>query len=177
MNLTKTVQKIRIFSGGISIMCKNNNLVSIHPADTEVNMTQLVLPTDTNLLENLLGGRLLHWIDIVGALASTRHARKTVATVSIEGVDFRHPIRKGEMVMLSARVIWTGRTSIKVCVKVKAENMYTGDIVTTNNALLTYVAMDENGQPCTVSKIEPVTEEDVKYFNEAQATYEKAKAK
>ena len=149
--------------------------VGIYPADTEVNMTELVLPNDTNLLGNLLGGRLLHWIDIVGALAATRHARNIVATVAIESVDFRHPARKGEMVMLNARVIWTGRTSIKVRVQVKTENMYTGAIVPTNNALLTYVAMDKNGRPCPVPKIQPATEEDTRYYNKAQADYEKAK--
>jgi acyl-CoA hydrolase len=147
----------------------------IHPADTEVNMTELVLPNDTNLLGNLLGGRLLHWIDIVGALAATRHARNTVVTASIESVDFRHPARKGEMVMLNARVIWAGRTSIKVRVQVKTENMYTGAVVPTNNALLTYVAMNENGEPCPVPKIQPATEEDAEYYDKAQAEYEKAK--
>ena len=160
---------------------KDNNMNSgqnnpgVRPADTEVDMTQLALPNDTNLLGNLLGGRLLHWIDIVGALAATRHARKPVATVSIESVDFRHPIRAGSMVMLNARVIWTGRTSIKVRVRVMAENMYTGDVISTNNALLTYVAMDETGAACVVPRIQPVTEEDARYYDSAQAAYEKRK--
>lgn len=148
-------------------------MLHVHPADTEVNMTELVLPNDTNLLGNLLGGRLLHWIDIVGALSATRHARRPVATVSIESVDFRHPARKGEMVMLNARVIWTGRTSIKVYVRVTTENMYTGAVVPTNNAFLTYVAMDEHANPCPVPKILPSTEEDALYFSKAQAEYEK----
>ena len=156
---------------------QNQNQNYITPAATEVNMTQLVLPNDTNLLGNLLGGRLLHWVDIVGALAATRHARKTVATVSIESVDFRHPIRKGEMVMLNAKVIWTGRTSIKVVVRVEAENMYTGAVIATNNAFLTYVAMDENGNPCPVPKISPVTDEEVRYYNDAQTEYDRAKTK
>jgi acyl-CoA hydrolase len=138
-------------------------------------MTELVLPNDTNLLENLLGGRLLHWIDIVGALAATRHARNTVATVSLESVDFHHPVRKGEMVMLNARVIWTGRTSIKVRVQVKTENMYTGAVISTNNALLTFVALDGHGNPCPVPKIQPETEDDHYFYNKAQAEYEKVK--
>jgi len=162
---------------GMDNMNREDSPAGIHPADTEVNMTQLVLPNDTNLLGNLLGGTLLHWIDIVGALASTRYARKVVATVSIEGVDFRHPIRNGEMVMLNARVVWAGRTSIRVCVKVEAENMYTGETVITNNAVLTYVAMDESGNPCPVPKIKPVTEEDARCYDEAQAEYEKIKGK
>ena len=153
----------------------NSEHIDICPADTEVNMTQLVLPGDTNQLGNLLGGKLLHWIDIVGALAATRHARNPVVTVSVESVDFRHPVHKGDMVLLNARVIWTGRTSIKVRIQVKSENMYTGAITSTNNALLTYVALDENGKPCTVLKIKPDTKEDVEYFNKAQSTYKKAK--
>jgi len=145
------------------------------PADTEVTMTQLVLPTDTNTLGNLLGGRLLYWVDIVAALAATRLVRKHVATVSLESMDFRLPVGKGEMVMLTARVIWTGRTSLKVRVVVTAENMFTGVVVHTNTALLTFVAMDEGGRPCQVSQIRPATEEDITYYNEAQAKYEKSK--
>ena len=156
-------------------MKKGNMAKMIRPVDTEVNMTELVLPNDTNMLENLLGGRLLHWIDIAGALAATRHARTAVATVSIESVDFKRPVHKGEMVMLNARVIWTGRTSVKVRVQVKKENMYTGEIVPTNDALLTFVALDINGKPCPVPKIQPETEEDNRYYREAQALYEKSR--
>jgi len=140
-------------------------------------MTELVLPNDTNPLGNLLGGRLLHWIDIAGALSATRHARKPVATVAIESVDFQHPIRKGEAVMLNARVIWTGRTSIKVRVLVEAENLYSGEIISTNSALLTFVAMDENEKPCPVPKITPETAEDIELYNRAQAEYEIARKK
>ena len=148
---------------------------SVRPADTEVNMTELVLPNDINPLGFLLGGRVLHWIDIAGAIAATRHARMPVATVSIESVDFRHPARKGEMVMLNARVIWTGRTSMKVRVQVKTENMHTGAVIATHSAFLTYVAMDESGKPRPVPKIRPVTEEDADYYKKAQAEYDKIK--
>ena len=157
-------------------MDSEKNQAGVHPADTEVDMTQLVLPNDTNLLGNLLGGRLLHWIDVVGALAATRHARMTVATVSMDSVDFSHPIRKGEMVMLSARVIWTGRTSIKTLVRVKAENMFTGAVIATNSAFVTFVAMDANEKPCPVPGIRPATEEDARLYGEAQAKYENQNA-
>ena len=149
---------------------------SVYPCDTEINMTELVLPNDTNLVGNLLGGRLLHWIDIAGALAAARHARNPVATVSIESVDFRHPVRKGEMVMLNARVIWTGRTSIKVRVQVKKENLYTGDVIETDKATLTFVAIDGEGRPRPVPKIQPKTNEDRALYDEAQAQYEKSRA-
>jgi len=157
-------------------MSDGTERAGVRPADTEVSMTELVLPNDTNLLGNLLGGRLLHWIDIVGALAATRHARKPVATVSIENVYFRHPVHNGEMVMLKARVIWAGRTSIKVLVRVRSENMYTGAVIATNDALLTYVAMDESRKTCPVPRIQPDTEEDARYYSAAQAEYEKLKA-
>ena len=147
----------------------------VTPAETEVNMTELVLPNDANMLGNLLGGRLLHWIDIVGALAATRHARKAVATVCIESVDFRHPIRNGEMVTLNAKVIWAGRTSMKVMVRVRAENMFTGAVIPTNDAFLTYVALDGGGKPSPVPKIYPVTEEETGYYNAARAEYERTK--
>jgi len=146
-----------------------------HPAETEVIMTELVLPNDTNPLGNLLGGRLLHWIDIVGALAATRHSRKPVATVSVEGVDFRHPIFEGDMVTLSAKVIWTGRTSIAVRVQVKKEDLLSGAVVPTNTALLTFVAMDKDGKPCQVPPILPATEEEMHLYNHAQAEYESRK--
>jgi len=92
-------------------------------------------------------------------------------------VDFRHPIRQGEMVMLSARVIWAGRTSMHVAVRVRAENLYTGAVVTTNEAHLTYVAMDENQIPCPVPGIVPVTEDEIRVYEDTQAEYERARAR
>jgi len=162
-------------AGNVSPADAVNNITTgnVSPADTQVNMTELVLPNDTNLLGNLLGGRLLHWIDIVGALAATRHARMPVATVAIESVDFRHPIRKGEMVVLNARVIWTGRTSMKVRVQAITENLYTGAVIVTNNALLTYVAMNESETPQPVPKIQPKTGEDFELYKNAQDEYNK----
>lgn len=147
------------------------------PLDSMVDMTELVLPNDTNLLGNLLGGRLLHWVDIAGALAATRYARKAVATASIESVDFRHAIKMGELVMLHAKVVWVGHTSMQVIVKVTAENPLSGATVTSNKAYLTFVALDENGKPSPVPPIRIETEEDQKNYNDAQKRYEQLKAK
>ena len=145
------------------------------PADTEVSMSQLVLPNDTNLLGNLMGGRLLHWLDIVGALAATRHARRTVATVCFDSVVFCHPVRQGEMVTLRARVVWAGRTSLRVIVRVEAENLRTGAVAPTNHAFITFVALDDGGRPCPVPGVRPATAEDEQLFREAQRRHDEAK--
>ena len=75
------------------------NLKGKTASQSEIEMTQLVLPNDTNILGNLLGGQLMHWIDIAGALAASRHSNKVVATVALDSLDFRHPVRLGEMVI------------------------------------------------------------------------------
>ena len=87
------------------------------PKDSQVEMTELVLPNDTNLLGNLLGGRLMHWIDIAGAMAAQRHCNRIAATAAIDSVDFKHPVHVGEMVILKAKVTWVGRTSMEVAVE------------------------------------------------------------
>ncbi|MBC7765132.1 MAG: acyl-CoA thioesterase [Hyphomonadaceae bacterium] len=120
------------------------------PQSTEIHMTELVLPNDTNLLGNLLGGRLMHWIDISGAMVASRHAQKTVATVAMDSLDFRHPIKMGELVMLHAKITWVGKTSMEVLVNVCGENLKTGEVIKTNQAFLTFVALDEQGLPSAV---------------------------
>jgi acyl-CoA hydrolase len=131
-------------------------------------MTQLVLPNDTNLLGNRLGGRLMHWIDIAGALAASRHSNKTVATVALDSLDFRHPTRMGELIMLKAKLTWVGKTSMEVTVRAYAENLKTGNVILTNKAYLTFVALDDEGKPCEVPPLILETEEEKKDFLEAE---------
>jgi acyl-CoA hydrolase len=138
------------------------------PRLTQVEMTQLVLPNDTNLLGNLLGGRLMHWIDIAGALAASRHSNKTVATVALDSLDFRHPTRMGELIMLKAKLTWVGKTSMEVTVRAYAENLKTGNVILTNKAYLTFVALDDEGKPCEVPPLILETEEEKKDFLEAE---------
>lgn len=149
---------------------KNNGdtLAGKTPSTSQVEMTELVLPNDTNLLGNLLGGRLMHLIDVAGAMAASRHSNKVVATVALDSLDFRHPARMGELVMLKAKLTWTGRTSMEVTVKAYAENIKSGNVIMTNKAYLTFVALDENGKPTAVPPLIPETEEEVKDFAEAQ---------
>lgn len=150
--------------------CKQtlNNMLGKAPADSQVEMTELVLPNDTNLLGNLLGGRLMHWIDVAGALAASRHSNRVVATVAMDSLDFRHPVRMGERVILKAKLTWTGRTSMEVTVKVYAENLKTGSILMTNRAYLTFVALDDEGKPTSVPPLYPETEEEKQDYIDAE---------
>lgn len=138
------------------------------PLLSQVEMTQLVLPNDTNILGNLLGGRLMHWIDVAGAMAASRHSNKVVATVALDSLDFRHPVRMGEFVILKAKLTWVGRTSMEVIVSVFAENYETGSIIQTNKAYITYVALDHDGNPTPVPPLLPKTEEEKKDYIEAE---------
>lgn len=139
------------------------------PGETKVEMTELVLPNDTNLLGNLLGGRLMHWVDIAGAMAAQRHCNRIVVTASIDSVEFRHPVRVGEMITLMARVTWVGRTSMEVAVDVYSENYQTEERKHTNKAYLTFVAVNSEGRPMQVNGLKLETEEEKKEFEAALA--------
>jgi acyl-CoA hydrolase len=144
------------------------NLKGKTASQSEIEMTQLVLPNDTNILGNLLGGQLMHWIDIAGALAASRHSNKVVATVALDSLDFRHPVRLGEMVILKARLTWVGRTSMEVSVEVYAENMKTGNTILTNKAFISFVALDDDGKPTEVPPLILETEEEKRINKEAE---------
>lgn len=122
-------------------------------SDSIIEMTELVLPNDVNLLNNLKGGRLMHWIDIAAALTASKHSNHIVATVSMDSLDFKHPIRLGEMVKLVATLVSVGNTSMKIMVNVWAENLQTGNVVMTNEATLVFVALDGNGKPVRVPRL------------------------
>ena len=132
-----------------------------------VEMRELILPTDTNLLGNLLGGRLLHWVDVAAAMAASRHAQSVVATATIDSVDFNYPVHAGEMIVLRARLTWVGRTSMEVMVEVCSDNYMTGETKFTNKAYLVFVALDENGKPHPVPDLVLETDEERKEYQEA----------
>lgn len=138
------------------------------PSASAVEMTELVLPNDTNLLGNLLGGRMMHWMDIAAAMAATRHSNKTVVTVKVDCIDFKHPVRMGEIVTLKARLIWVGRTSIEVIIHAFTENPKQGTVTSTNTAYFTFVALDDQGNPTPVPKLTPETEEEWEEYRRAE---------
>lgn len=135
--------------------------------DSMVEMTELVLPNDANILGNLLGGRLMHWIDIAGALTASKHSNSVVVTAALDSLDFRHPIKVGEMVRLKSRITWVGNTSMEVRVDVYGENLITGEVRKTNKAYITYVAVDSSGRPTQVPFLCLNTEEEKLEFEKA----------
>ena len=130
------------------------------PQESAVEMTELVLPNDTNLLGNLLGGRLMHWMDIASGMSASRYANKVVVTAAVDNLIFHYPVELGELVNLKAIVTWTGRTSMEILVKVIAENTLTGEKKLANEAFFTFVALDEAGKPCPVPVLLLKTDEE-----------------
>lgn len=133
----------------------------------QANMTQLVLPNDTNQLGNLLGGQLMHWIDLVAAIAAARHSHHICVTASVDDLNFLHPIKIGEVVTLYASVNRVFRTSMEVGVKVLSENLISGTIKHANTAYLTFVALDGSGTPKQVPQVTFTTEEEQRRFEDA----------
>jgi len=130
-------------------------------------IVEIVLPNDANLLGNMLGGRVMHLIDIAGALAASRHSNCPVVTASVDYLDFRFPIRVGEWIVLKSSVNRVFHSSMEVGVKVFAENTMTGERRHTSTAYVTYVAVDMNQKPCPVTPLIVETEEEKRRFREA----------
>ncbi|MEO8168974.1 MAG: acyl-CoA thioesterase, partial [bacterium] len=129
--------------------------------------TELVLPNDTNQLGNLLGGRLMHWIDIAAAIASAKHSGCVCVTASVDELNFHDPIKLGEIVILQASVNRAFHTSMEIGVLVTAQNIRGGPQRRANNAYLTFVALDEHGKPVPVPPVVPESEEETRRFDEA----------
>ena len=138
-----------------------------HPRESEAVLTELMLPQHANVLGNVFGGHILALVDKVAAVAAIRHARGPCVTVSVDKVDFREPIRVGELVTAYARVNFAGHTSMEVGVKIVAENILTGEKRHTNSCYVTYVALDEQGRPTEVPPVVPETEEEKKRYERA----------
>ncbi|MFA6456740.1 MAG: acyl-CoA thioesterase [Bacteroidota bacterium] len=139
----------------------------LHLSPHQAGMTQLVLPNDTNQLGNLLGGQLMHWIDLVAAIAAARHSHHICVTASVDDLNFLHPIKIGEVVTLLASVNRVFRTSMEVGVKVMSENLLTGVVKHANTAYLTFVALDASGTPLQVPQITCSTDEEQRRFEDA----------
>jgi len=134
---------------------------------SQVEMTELVIPTDTNRLGNLLGGRLMHWMDIAAAIAATRHTNQVCVTASVDSLHFHHPVKQGEVVILQASVNRVFRTSLEVGVRVTKENPLTGERQHTNTAYLTFVAIDDDGKPVPARPVRPVTSAEKHRYRDA----------
>ncbi|HUL48428.1 MAG TPA: acyl-CoA thioesterase [Gemmatimonadales bacterium] len=138
-----------------------------HPRESESVMTELMTPQHANAMGNVFGGVILSLVDRVAAVAAIRHAQRQCVTVSVDKVNFREPIRVSELVTAVARVNFTGRTSMEVGVKVIAENVLTGERRHTNSCYLTFVALDERGEPTAVPPIVPETPDEQRRYERA----------
>jgi acyl-CoA hydrolase len=130
-------------------------------------MVEIVLPNDANPLGALLGGRLMHWIDLAGALAAHRHSRNYVVTASIDHLDFLTPVHVGDLVILQSQVNRAFHTSMEVGVKVLVENYITGTRQHVSSAYLTFVAIDRHGRRLPVPAVIPESDEEKRRFEDA----------
>lgn len=137
-----------------------------HPRESLVSMTELVLPNDTNTMNNLMGGRLMHWMDIVSAIAAQKHSNRTVVTASVDNISFQHPIQLGHVVTLRAKVTRAFNSSMEVRIDVDAEDVPAQIKVESNTAYFTFVAI-ENGKPVPVPGIIPETKEEQDLYDSA----------
>ncbi|MDQ6756516.1 MAG: acyl-CoA thioesterase, partial [Bacteroidota bacterium] len=127
-------------------------------------MTELVLPNDTNTFGNLMGGRLMYWMDIAAALSATRHCGAPVVTASVDNISFSNPIKLGNVVHIEAKVTRTFNSSMEVHLNVWGEDIIQQYRYKSNEAYYTFVSLDPNGKPRQVLQMEPETEEEKKLY-------------
>src|SRR5215213_7137830 len=135
--------------------------------ESGVVMTEIVLPNDTNVFGNLMGGRLMYWMDIAAALAATKHCNAPVVTASVDNISFEAPIRLGNAVHIEARVSRAFNTSMEVYLKVWGEDLTQQYRYKSNEAYYTFVALDPNRKPRPVPQLLPETDEERKLFEGA----------
>ena len=134
---------------------------------SQVTKTELVLPNDTNTLNNLMGGRLMHWMDIVSAISAQKHSNSIVVTASVDNISFAQPIQLGDVVTLKAFVTRSFNTSMEVYIEVIAENIPAGESERTNSAFFTFVAVDKKGKPKKVAELVPESEKEIELYQGA----------
>lgn len=137
------------------------------PSESLTITTKVVLPNDTNQLNNLFGGSLLAWMDETAAVCAHRHCRRVVVTASINNVAFKQPITFGEIVTLEAKVTRAFNSSMEVWIDVFVEDRISGKRKKCNEAIFNFVAVDQNGSPIEVPQIQPETEEEKKRYEGA----------
>jgi acyl-CoA hydrolase len=142
-------------------------MIAKTPGQSRAILTEIVLPNDTNNLNNLMGGRLLHWMDIAAAITAHRHCNRTCVTASVNNVSFEHPIPKGSIVTLEANISRAFSSSMEIFIDVWTEDTLSGNKTKCNEAIYTFVAVDAMGKPAKVSEVKPETELEKKRFDGA----------
>lgn len=138
-------------------------------SESRSEISELALLNDANPLGYLIGGRVMHLVDIAGAIAASRHARAPVVTASVDYMNFLHPIQIGELVIVRSSVNRAWNTSMEVGVKVFSENLMTGEVKHTTSAYLTFVAVDGKGGKISVAQLIPETEDEKRRYEQAGA--------
>lgn len=136
----------------------------------------IVSPPDANNHGTIFGGKVMAYIDEVGAMAAMKHSRKAVVTASIDSVEFLAPVRVGDAIHVQAFVVSTGQTSMEVAAKVFSEDLLTGNRTLTSTSFVTFVALDEEGRPTEVPDVEPESEEE-KYLHRIAVERQQMRAK
>lgn len=157
-------------------MQENLTLTPRPVRESQSEMTQIVLPNDANPLGALLGGRLMHWIDLAAALAAHRHSRNYVVTASIDHLDFLTPVHVGDLVILRSSVNRAFNTSMEVGVQVLVENYIAGTRSQVSSAYLTFVAVDRHGRHLPVAPVVPESDAEKRRFEDALRRRELRKA-
>lgn len=142
-------------------------IVSKKAIESLLMMTELVLPNDTNVFGNLMGGRLMYWMDIAAALSAQKHANAPVVTASVDNISFEAPIILGNAVYIEAKVSRAFKTSMEVHLSVWGEDLKKQQKYKSNEAYYTFVALNELGRPAVVPKVIPETAEEMKLYEGA----------
>ena len=142
-------------------------VTSRHPRETFASTVHLVLPNDTNTIGNLMGGNLLHWMDIAAAISANRHCRRVVVTAAVNNVSFDSPIQLADIVIIESQVTRSFRSSMEVLLEVFVEDSVTGKKTQCNQAMYTFVAVDQQGAPIGVPELVPETDREKGRFKGA----------
>ncbi len=161
-------------TGSVLYLCSakkagDKHMKKIHKKcnDSLVTMTELVLPNDTNPLNNLMGGRLMHWMDIAAAISAQKHSNRIVVTASVDNISFSKPINLGNVVTLEAFVTRAFNSSMEVFIQVSAEDIPSGRKTETNSAFFTFVAVDQTGRPIDVPEVHPESDLEMELYEGA----------
>lgn len=148
-------------------LCRNRSGMDKKATESQVVMTELVLPNDTNTFGNLMGGRLMYWMDIAAALAAMKHCGTPVVTASVDNISFETPIKLGNVVHIEAKVTRAFNSSMEVHLEVWGEDAIQQYKYKSNEAYYTFVSLDPNGRPRQVNQLVPETEAEKKLFEGA----------
>ena len=142
-------------------------MISKTPKESRAILTEIVLPNDTNNLDNLMGGRLMYWMDIIAATAAQRHSNRTSVTASVNNVSFNNLIPRGSVVTIEANISRSFTSSMEIFLDVWAEDTLSGEKTKCNEAIYTFVAVSKLGKPVKVPTVTPETEIEQERFDGA----------